>query len=843
MIVVLSLLLLIPARAQTPRMLDAADLADSASRSAHAVRFIHGETRNDMATVGTLSLPVAGVVLHPGGSVVARMKNTGPGPTHLLVTLATAPSDYGKRQVYPVRVGGNEIYRAAEVDPGGGVNRSFFLPMPSRKPFTEFELLCDSSTEAPITITTLRVYSRLFASSALLPSSLLRVGLTLLTDTVYGYAMTSKKMREIAKRIPSTPYLEPQLAVLFNFCKRSVAENKAEIERLAGLAEETGLPLRIGFQVHWGGTPVGVPDGVGGFWSDPQYQMITFDQDNRVEGPGLRDLLGERYDIRYGLSVPNMWSDTPWLTFNHPRLNEFRRVQLQEAVRAWQTAREQLEAAGKANLLPPELSTGEETVYWAKGVDDRNYTKINGGVQRSNMMADFNPVVVAEALHDGVKLDPRDGLDKSERWWLHQNLARQQQRITDWLFDALPIDPVRMDRRGRFFANDMIRHNIYTEPYAMPLFPMLDVTSLHPGLEAGYVHNGRSGGEYWSGATILPWLQKERERGRIAVPNIECTVVNDPQLVACLRAAYAFGSRFITLYNWDYQRTIAPLLRAFADSIEEAPRLEWGPGLLLNQSKGQSEAVLSREYVAPPDAFGINCVELFVTGKGPLPVSVTLREADTTVAREVCVTAVLTPSTSRSLQRVAIILPTFFLQKPGRRYTLSVAARTEGRARLALSPDGNIAARLSSDLRRERARSLVIEEWQDAADLLQSVRDFHAHTTQSSYATEALKGAEKLFAELQPRESYRAAIRAEQLSLPAMFDVPSLGARLAPYPISVVCSRGGVRATITSCSEGKAIVSIRSAVAQTVTLKSKTSSATAALSPNVEQQVVIDGVK
>lgn len=192
---------------------------------------------------------------------------------------------------------------------------------------------------------------------------------------------------------------------------------------------------------------------------------------------------------------------------------------------------------------------------------------------------------------------------------------------------------------------------------------------------------------------------------------------------------------------------------------------------------------------------------------------------------------------------MTIMLPTLFLQEPGRRYTLSVAAETEGNAGLAMSADGNIAARLSADLRRERARSLAIEDWQDAADLLQSVHDLHARTTQSSYAAEELRGAEKPFAELQPRESYRAAIRAQQLSLPAAFDIPSPGEHLAPYPISVVCSKGGVRATIISCSEGKAVVSIRSAIAQTVAVKSKGLSVTAVLLPNLEQQVVIAGVK
>jgi hypothetical protein len=56
---------------------------------------------------------------------------------------------------------------------------------------------------------------------------------------------------------------------------------------------------------------------------------------------------------------------------------------------------------------------------------------------------------------------------------------------------------------------------------------------------------------------------------------------------------------------------------------------------------------------------------------------------------------------------MTIMLPTFFLQEPGHRYTLSVAAEIETNARLAMSADGNIAAKLSADLRRERA-----EAWQ-----------------------------------------------------------------------------------------------------------------------------------
>src|SRR5205823_6527101 len=150
---------------------------------------------------------------------------------------------------------------------------------------------------------------------------------------------------------------------------------------------------------------------------------------------------------------------------------------------------------------------------------------------------------------------PRDGLSYPERWWLHQNLARQQQRLVRWIFDALPAEPIQAGPNPRF-AEDLARRNIFTEPYAMPLFPLNEVNSAHPGLELGYVSDGRSGGEYWSGAAMLPWLLKERERGRIALPNLECSGATNDELLTCLRAAYACGARFATLYNWSQQPAI-----------------------------------------------------------------------------------------------------------------------------------------------------------------------------------------------------------------------------------------------------------------------------------------------
>src|SRR5205807_5142839 len=111
------------------------------------------------------------------------------------------------------------------------------------------------------------------------------------------------------------------------------------------------------------------------------------------------------------------------LTFNHPRLNQLRRIRLTQAVSAWRAARDRLSAESKAYLLPGELSTGDETVYWAKGVDDSKYAALNGKL-RAHLAADFNPFTLIDALNDGVILDPVRGLDERARFWLHTNLAR-----------------------------------------------------------------------------------------------------------------------------------------------------------------------------------------------------------------------------------------------------------------------------------------------------------------------------------------------------------------------------------------------------------------------------------
>lgn len=847
-----------------PRLLDYLNGSDPASCAAHVVQGQSLTTVREKAQIGTLLLPVSGMRIPPGSSLQAVLKRGT--ASSLLVTLATVPGDYGKRQNLHLRLDGQEWYHVVEADPGGGIARSFVVDLlPAASPeltACRFEIAADPNSEVPLLLVSVRVYSGISPFQSTRRTAAPPMGLALVSRQGGGYGLDRDELAALSALVPNSPYLIRQAAVLYNFCVRTAAENQAEIHRLAALAESANVPLRIAFQLHWGGSPKGVSDGAGGTFTDLPYQQITFDPDNQREDTALATLMGERYEKSFGLSVPNRWSDTPWLTYNHPRLNQLRRIRLTQALSAWRGERERLSAAGKAMLLPLELSTGEETVYWAKGVDDTGYTAANGNKARNNLMADFNPFVVAEALHDGVNLDPRDGLDKRERLWLHTNLAQQQQRIVDWMREALPPDSIQTNATTPLFAGDLPRRNLFTEPYAMTLFPMRDLSPYHPGLEVGYVKEGRSGGAYGSGATMLPWLTKERERGRIALPNLECTGTSDPQLLACLRAAYANGARFATLYNWKERTNIRELLAAFAESIEIPTGIGWLPeakptsslpiGSLLPKTSGNPEAksVLrwTREYTAPPDAFGVNTVEMFVmpvkaAGRTEgVGVRITVEEvgaANGTRWQVQTGFAAMQSLAGKPEQILRLPLPLLIPQKPGQKYLVTIEETTPNTLSLSDAVDGKPALRLLADIALERARSGVIAEWQDAADLLQSLSERAGHVPPDDAGRQMLVEAKRRFAGLRPQEAYRIGIRAEQLMLPAAWRIPKGGGKLLPYEVTILSPKEEITATLRAFSRESLTISLRSMVAQTVTIRRGSDQTTAALSPNVPAEVTL----
>lgn len=751
--------------------------------------------------------------MEPGGVVYVRLRTAAPGPTTIAIRLATLPEHHGRLQTFSVELDGREICSEDYVDPGAGSSRTMYCELTTSSPTVTLRLRAGWRNGFPITLEAVRSY-RFPDEGERSPAAdaRFRMGLALLTSRGHGFAIDRDEMRRIMELIPPAGWFEPQAAVLYNFCTKQPREQLTAMRAYADLAASLRFPLRVLPQFHWAGIPKGVPDGAGGTFTDVPYQQITWDEADQTDDPGLRPLLGERWDIRFGLSIPNRWSNTPWLTFNHPRLNQFRRIRLREAITAWLAARDRLARWGLGRLFPMELSTGEEAVYWAKGVDDSAYTEVNGGRPRTALLADFNPFVVADALADGIVLDPSNGLDRNERWWLHQNLSRWQQTIVNWMLENVPPEPIRATPQGPVYADDLIRRNIFTEPYAMPMFPMRGVNPRRPGLETGYVREGRSGGEYWSGAEMLPWLIKQRERGRTALPNLECTGADDAQLEACLLATYAHGGRYATLYNWHHRNTTREILARVARGMES------GSTQLTEQSgpvEGLNEG--ERAFTGRPDAFGVNTILITVKAGDPLPalVRATLRTLDEKPARRMSITEPV--GTAQPNGTVALRFPAMFHVRPGERYVVLVEACDQpGQPWRTLAAAGvaNIA-----DVRLERWRSLAVQDWQDTEDILEALRARDADPWTNPHARERLRLSETLLNLGRPVAAYRAAIRAEQLLYPSTFTVLPPGATLRPFQVEVVCSDDPVRVTIRELTPAMASLTLFSTSRQTVQVR------------------------
>ena len=245
------------------RLTDLVDLSSRQSRQSHDVRYSHAEIRREKFRIGALDLPVAGVRMTPGGTVRVSLMSEGrpSSPASLIVTLATAPRDYGKVQSYTMLLDGMEVYKAAEVDRGGGFTRSVFLPVVSKGRKFTLEVRADSGSEAPITLSMIRCYAPEQPPFDMPPR--LKMGLALLTSKGYGYTLDIPTMHQIVALHAPSPYIRPELALVYNFCSRDSDANRKKIDSLGAMAEETGIPLRVAFQMHWGGHRSVFPTAVG----------------------------------------------------------------------------------------------------------------------------------------------------------------------------------------------------------------------------------------------------------------------------------------------------------------------------------------------------------------------------------------------------------------------------------------------------------------------------------------------------------------------------------------------------------------------------------------------------
>lgn len=296
------------------------------------------------------------------------------------------------------------------------------------------------------------------------------------------------------------------------FASRNRDALKKRIEDFAAAVAQAGwpaVPIPISW---WSGTPPEVSERL-------DFQQVCYSRtDTLDEGEGLRKLLGDRWRIEYGLTTPNVWSNTPWATMNSADLNRLRKERLDDIM---PFLREKLGPRALAYI------TENEPMYWAGMFPDGKYP-----VKREDLLADFNPGTVADAARDGVTLDPADGLDMSERWWLFRNLNRYLATTSGWISSGSAGVPV------------------YTHALLEDHFPMRESGHARPALEAAVAPPRPTGVEMlWD--TSVDKLRRLREWGPWGCVNREEGDGREiSQHIAMALATYTMGGDMLNSYNW-----------------------------------------------------------------------------------------------------------------------------------------------------------------------------------------------------------------------------------------------------------------------------------------------------
>lgn len=410
-----------------------------------------------------------------------------------------------------------------------------------------------------------------------------RFGLFGLVTPYHGSDDERRLVSQLAKGLPHRRGFYKGFSTEIPYAAWDDAAIRAEIDRHIQFAKEYGMAYFPSFVSWWSGTPINIPDGEGGRFGDIKYQQICWSMDdNEDESPELKELLGDRWSIHYGLSVPNQWSSVPWLTMNSDKLKSFRHERLDAALRYF------MNEIKNSGVVLEGMYLENEPRYWDNACEAGNPHR-----KWTECWADFNPMTVSDARKDGVNLDPSDGLDYAERLWLHRNVARYNQATVDQAEATLKLI---LDQR---------KPTLYAHSLQLKGFPG-DVIG-HSMSEWAYVKGANTGLEaIW---TKLADFDRVREWGEWANVNRE---EGDGRPIEehlwDLRCTYARGGRLYNSYNWN---AIGPerVFNYMSEFINKLPMAK------LSNSKFKQEGSNSISFELSPDLQAINQVELKVDAR------------------------------------------------------------------------------------------------------------------------------------------------------------------------------------------------------------------------------------
>ena len=391
-----------------------------------------------------------------------------------------------------------------------------------------------------------------------------------------------KYVKELAEGLPS-------FAEKYNISKGISTEIKYAahpnniLEDLTKSMKELSLKYNmktiLGIVSWWSGTPLWSDDGEGGKFGDIKHQQICYNPDIEFDyDPELAILLGNKYNKHYKKTIPNIWSNTPWLTMNSKSLNNYRYEKIKNIFNIIE----------KTDKKPNTWLTGifieNEPKYWDMITD-------NSTLYNTRLWADFNPYTVADAKKDGIDLDPTDGLSKKELLWLHANVARYNQESAN---------AANKEIKTKGLDVNLYSHTLYQ---GFNVFPC-NMLENKPASEWGYVKGARTGLESCTIPMLPSNLYRVREWGPWTNLNRE---ENDGMPIELhlwdLRVTYMCGGDYYNSYNWN---TIGKdrFINYTKEFQEDFPIVEKNPAQI-NHMSG-----LTYQILLPPDMLSFRSISI-----------------------------------------------------------------------------------------------------------------------------------------------------------------------------------------------------------------------------------------
>ena len=357
-----------------------------------------------------------------------------------------------------------------------------------------------------------------------------------------------EKMKHIRDILPDTPEVKP----MFCLCSLPVAGWSPEmladkLDQVIATGRDLNMKAEIQAITWWAGTPGGC-DGLGGHWNDVTYQQVTY-------VPGTNT---------FGLSIPNCWSNTPWLTIGNPRFNAFK---AENFARFGRMLRDRYDR-DPADFPVFSIVLDNEPTYWAAG---------NPGTA-PDQLADFNPAMVEAARKQGVTLDPRDGLSPEEVAFLRRSLLDYNREMNAGI------------RRG--LGDGPLAERVFTHTFLATVNGLF--TDYMQATGIGVIRDGRLGGEWFPNLDLLPILEQHRELGVPAGINWE--LGGSASIIRDFPVAYAMGCDHLTFFNIAEERLaeLAPSLKSGWKELKPAP---WRKSLFSTNRFRFGETSLKKYFV------------------------------------------------------------------------------------------------------------------------------------------------------------------------------------------------------------------------------------------------------